>query len=82
MDIRLHPHARIRMVERGATENEARETIETRERFPAEFAGTDFWKDFVFQVEWNGQYYINKANRSICEEDDGWTVISLIVRYF
>jgi Domain of unknown function (DUF4258) len=35
--VRLHPHARERMEERGATEAEVRATVEQGERFPAKF---------------------------------------------
>ena len=82
MDGRLHPHARIRMVERGATENEVRETIETGERFPAKFARTGFRKNFVFQAEWNEEYYSTKQIEAFAVEENGWTVITVIVKYF
>ena len=35
--VRLHPHARERMDERGATEEEVRATVEQGESFPAKF---------------------------------------------
>jgi hypothetical protein len=35
--VRLHPHARERMEERGATEEEVRATVEQGEPFPAKF---------------------------------------------
>jgi hypothetical protein len=37
MVIRIHPHARARMQERGASKDEVIETIETEEKFPAKF---------------------------------------------
>jgi hypothetical protein len=51
MAIRFHPHALERMVERGATEDEVRSTIEQGERFPAQFGRTGFRRNFSFGGE-------------------------------
>ena len=42
----LHRHARERMDERGATEEEVRATVEQGEPFPAKFGRTDFHETF------------------------------------
>lgn len=34
MRVKVHPHARERMEERGASEDEVTKTVETGERFP------------------------------------------------
>ena len=42
MSVRLHPHAKERLSERGATEEEIITAIETGETFPAKFGRTGF----------------------------------------
>jgi len=42
MAVRFHAHARERMAERGATEDEVRTTVEQGEQFPAKFGRTGF----------------------------------------
>jgi len=48
MNVRLHPHARERLAERGATEQEVAATIEAGEKFPAKFGRTGFRRNFTF----------------------------------
>jgi hypothetical protein len=42
MTVRIHPHARDRMREHGATEEEVTATVEQGERVPAKFGRTGF----------------------------------------
>ena len=42
MAVRIHPHARQRMRERGATEEEITATVEQGEQFPVKFERTGF----------------------------------------
>ena len=49
MAIRIHPHAKERMKERGATEDEVVATIEKGECFPAKFGRTGFRRNFSFE---------------------------------
>ena len=42
MAVRIHPHARERMHERGATEAEVTTTVELGEQFPVKFERTGF----------------------------------------
>ena len=60
MNIRLHPHAQQRLMERGATEAEVVITVETGERFPAKFGRTGFRKNFPFDGEWRNRQYATK----------------------
>jgi hypothetical protein len=48
MAVRFHPHARERMGERGATEDEVRATVKQGEQFPAKFGRTGFRRNFPF----------------------------------
>lgn len=48
MTVRFHPHARERMQERGATEEEVRATVEQGEQFPTKFGRIGFRRNFRF----------------------------------
>ena len=60
--VRLHPHARERMQERGATEEEIQATVAQGEQFPARFGRTGF--DVTFSLTRNGVDAIPAPNRS------------------
>lgn len=83
MPVRIHPHAQERMKERGASEEEVRDTVETGERVPAKFGRVGFRRNFAFGHEWRGKYYHTKQLEVFAvQEGSDWLVISLIVRYF
>jgi len=82
MNIRLHPHALARLAERGATEDEVAETVRIGERFPAKFGRTGFRRNFSFGGEWRGRRYSTRQVEAYAVEEDGWLVITAIVRYF
>ena len=82
MNIRLHPHARERLTERGATEAEVIATVETGERFPAKWGRTGFRRNFAFNGEWRDRRYATKQIEAYAVEEEGWLVIPIIVRYF
>ncbi len=82
VNIRLHPHAQLRLAERGATEKDVVATVEGGERFPAKYDRQGFRRNFAFDGEWRGRYYATKQVEAYAVEEDGWLVISLITRYF
>jgi hypothetical protein len=83
MKVRLHPHARQRMKERGATESEVRGTVEQGEQFPAKFGRIGFRRNFPFDDVWRGKHYRTKQVEAYAvEEDASWLVITVITRYF
>ncbi len=83
MAIRFHPHARERMKERGATEDEVKSAIEDGEQFPAKFNRTGFRRNFSFNEKWRGKYYrIKQVEVFAVQEDADWIVITVITRYF
>lgn len=83
MSVRLHPHARDRLAERGATDREVVATIESGERFPAKFGRTGFRRNFLFGGEWLGRKYATKQVEAYAvEEEAGWLVITVVVRFF
>lgn len=82
MNIRLHPHARERLAERGATEQEIVETVQTGERFPAKLGRTGFRRNFSFNGEWRGRRYATKQLEAYAVGESGWLVITVVVKYF
>ena len=83
MTVHLHPHARERMVERGATENEIIATVEGGEQFPVRFGRTGFRRNFTSEQKWRDQFYRTKQLEVIAVADgDDWLVLTVIVRYF
>jgi hypothetical protein len=73
MRVRLHPHARERLVERGATEAEVIATVEAGERFQAKFGRSGFRRNFIFAGEWLGRKYSTKQVEAYAiEEEKGW----------
>ena len=83
MSIRLHPHARERLNERGATEDEVIVTIETGETFPAKFGRTGFRRNFAFGERWKGKVYAAKQVEVYAvKEGDDWLAITFVSRFF
>lgn len=60
MAIKIHPHAKERMQERGTTEEEITKTVEEGEQFPAKFNRTGFRRNFTFEDIWRGKKYKTK----------------------
>ena len=82
MSVRIHPHARERMVERGATEEEIIATVEQGEQFPAKFGRTGFRRNFVYGQQWRGRVYPSKQLEVTAVAENGWLVLTVVVRYF
>jgi len=83
MQVIIHLHARQRLMERGASEDEVVETVLTGEMFPAKFERTAFRKNFSYQSIWNSRNYQTKQIETYCvKENNDWIVITVIVKYF
>lgn len=82
MTVRLHPHAQGRLAERGVTEAEVVATVLSGERFPAKLGRTGFRRNFSFCDEWRGRQYSTKQVEAYAVEENGWLVITVIVKYF
>ena len=81
--MRIHPHARERMQERGASEQEIETTIGQGERFTAKFGRQGFRRNFRFDAEWQERRYATKQIEVIAVYEEGdWLAISVIVKYF
>lgn len=83
MIVRLHPHARERLSERGATEEEVRATVLGGEAFPAKFGRNGFRRNFRFDSVWRDRHYAIKQVEvfTVCEGED-WLVITVVTRYY
>jgi hypothetical protein len=57
MNVRLHPHARARLAERGTTEDKVVAAVEHGEQFPAKYGRVGFRRIFGFDAVWHGRYY-------------------------
>jgi hypothetical protein len=82
MSVRLHPHAQERLRERGASEAEIIATVQHGERFPAKFGRTGFRRNFPFDGEWQGRRYVTKQIEAFAVDENGWLVITVIVKYY
>ena len=83
MIVRLHPHARDRLAERGATEDEVIATVSDGERFPARFNRTGFRRNFPFSGQWRGKRYPTKQVEAYAVQEEGaWLVITVRVKFF
>jgi hypothetical protein len=83
MTINFHPHALVRMAQRGATQIQVIETVEAGEHFEAKFGRVGFRRNFIFEKQWQNRYYknIQVIVYAVMENTD-WLVISVITRYF
>jgi hypothetical protein len=83
MAVRFHPHARERLQERGATEEEVTTAVEAGERFDAKFGRVGFRRNFPFESVWMGRQYATKQVEAYAIQEGGdWLVITAIVKYF
>jgi len=83
MVVRFHPHARERMAERGASEQEVTAAMVEGEQFEAKFGRGGFRRNFVFKKQWRGKYYKTKQVEAYAvREGEDWLVVTVIARYF
>jgi hypothetical protein len=83
MNVRLHPHAQQRLLERGATKDEVVATVRHGSRFPGKFGRTGFRRNFGFGGQWRTRYYANKQVLAYAvPERGGWLVITVITKFF
>src|SRR3989338_5161893 len=79
----LSEHVKMRLVSRGASEQEIFETIKTCSWQKAELNRQECRKNFPFNAAWNGQHYQTKQIRPIfIEEKDSIIIVTIYVYYF
>jgi hypothetical protein len=57
-------------------------TVDRGERFPARFGRTGFRRNFDFMGEWRGRAFGTKQVEAYAVDENGWLVITVMVRYF
>lgn len=83
MPVIIHPHALERAKDRGTTENEITETIESGESFPAKHDRTGFRKTVIYNAKWQHRhYYAKQIECYTVRENDSWVGITVLVKYF
>jgi hypothetical protein len=83
MSVRLHPHAKERLDERGATEDEVIVTVDAGETFSAKFGRTGFRRNFAFGEVWRGKTYATKQVEVYAvKEGEDWLAITVVTRFF
>lgn len=83
MKIRIHPHARMRMRERGATAAQIHATISRGRATAAKFGRTKFLRVFPFNALWNAKRFAHQQIEAFAVTiPGGWLVITVIVKYF
>jgi hypothetical protein len=79
----IHPHARARLTERGATVEEVVAVVNGGERFAAKFGRTGFRRNFPFDGQWRGKMYRAKQVEAYAVwEHERWLVITVLVKFF
>ena len=83
MNVRLHPHAKQRMLDRGATETMIIPAVQGGSSFPAKYGRTGFRRVFAYDTAWRGRQYANVKLEAIAVQDAGdWLVLTVIVKFF
>lgn len=70
------------MLERGASEAEIIATVQEGEKFPVKFGRTGFRRNFPVEGRRRGRYYHNKQIEAYAVAEDGWLLLTVIVKYF
>jgi len=83
MTVKIHPHARERIRERGASEGEVMKTVQTGEKFLVKFGRSGFRRNFAFDGVWRDKEYKTKQIEVYgVEEAADFIVITVVVKYF
>ncbi|MBI5412364.1 DUF4258 domain-containing protein [Candidatus Peregrinibacteria bacterium] len=76
-------HAKMQMQERGASEAEIIETIETGEKIPAKRGRSAYRKNFQFNDRWGDKTYaIKQVMPVVASEEQKIVVITVYTFYF
>lgn len=83
MAILIHPHAKERMAERGATEDEVSFTLRKGFLLPARFGRRKHWATFPFERYWQEKFYrFKQIEVYSVDEGEDVIVITVVVKYF
>ncbi len=79
--IRLTSHAVEQCAERGATESEARETVEKGVRKPAKHGRFLYRHNFQYRAQWQGKFYAVKQVAPVVVETES-EMVTVYTFYF
>jgi len=81
--VELHPHAIVRLKERGSTADEVIVVVQSGERFPAKHGRAGFRLNMPYDQLWNGRFCRTKQVEAFAVlENNRWLVITVIVKFF
>lgn len=81
--IEFSMHAREKMLDRGASEEEVRAAIHMGNPEPARKGRVLFRKNFSFNAQWRGRHYmVKQVAPVVAEEADRLVVVTVFVYYF
>ena len=83
MAVRLTFHARQKMLERGTTEDEVVESVQSASWEQADLGRLQCFMDFSFDALWYGHHYQTKqVNPIFVEEGTDIVIVTVYVYYF
>lgn len=83
MAIMIRPHAKERMAERGATDDEVLSVLRTGFRVPARFGRRKQWMTFPFERYRHGKFFrFKQIEVHSVDEGEDIIVITVGVKYF
>ena len=78
--IKIHPHAKERMLERGVKEEEV---VTRGEPFLAKFNRNGFRRNFIFNGLWRGRSFnVKQVEVITINENDDIIIITVVAKYF
>jgi hypothetical protein len=81
--VRFTRHARERMRQRGASEENVREAIRIGRREPAQRGLWQYRLNVEFQSDWDGRYYaVQQILAVVAEEESERVVVTVYTFYF
>ena len=81
--IEISPHAREKMLDRGATEADVADAIRTGSPEPARKRRIMFRKNFTFNGQWRGKHYaVKQVAPVVTQEPNRLVVVTVFVYYF
>ena len=80
--IKLSDHAKSYCIDRGFSENEVVEAIQSGNWRAADRGRFECRKEFPYKMKWNGNYYETKAVKPIFVDEDHEIVVVTVYTFF
>ncbi len=68
--------------QRGASKSGVVATVNDGGQVQAKFKRHGFRRNFEYDSQWRGRFFATKQVEAIAVEEDGWLVITVMVRFF